>query len=57
MIDELEPLGVQRSFSVPISGPKGSVAQNTHARTAQASIVEKSGQASESSTVKLDEDE
>lgn len=25
MIDDLEPLGVQRSFSVPISGPKGSL--------------------------------
>jgi hypothetical protein len=57
MIDELEPLGVQRSFSVPISGPKGGVARSTPARTAQVSIGDKSGQAPESSTVKLDEDE
>ena len=44
MIDDLEPLGVQRSFSVPISGPKGSLRQANHTRAAQASVADMAGQ-------------
>lgn len=57
MIEDLEPLGVQRSFSVPISGPKGSLKQSHHTRTAQAAVVEKSSAKVDSSGVDLDEDE
>ena len=57
MIDDLEPLGVQRSFSVPISGPKGSLRQKTSTRATQASVMTKAGQGANSSAVNLDEDE
>jgi hypothetical protein len=57
MIDDLEPLGVQRSFSVPISGPKGSLRSRTSTRAAQASALAKAGQGADSSAVNLDEDE
>jgi len=57
MIDELEPLSVQRSFSVPISGPKGSLRQANHTRAAQASVVDTAGQRPDSVAVNLDEDE
>ena len=57
MIDDLEPLGVQRSFSVPISGPKGSLRSRTSTSAAQASALAKAGQGADSSAVNLDEDE
>ena len=33
-LDELEPLGLQRSLSVPISGPKGGIKQANRASVA-----------------------
>lgn len=57
MIDDLEPLEVQRSLSVPISGPKGSVRPASLPRAAQATAVEKSGAKATGCGVSLDEDE
>lgn len=57
MIDDLEPLEVQRSLSVPVSGPKGSVRPASISRAAQATAVEKAGSKASSSGASLDEDE
>jgi hypothetical protein len=56
-IDSLEPLEVQRSLSVPISGPKGSLRPASVARATQAAAEEKSSSRTGGQEGGLDEDE
>jgi hypothetical protein len=57
MIDDLEPIGLQRSLSVPISGPKASLKQTSLARAAPGSAVDTVGPSRDGHVVRLDEDE
>lgn len=57
MIDDLEPLGVQRSLSVPISGPKGSLRPSNYIRSAQAASLDKGASKIGSCAGTLDEEE
>lgn len=56
-MDELEPLGLQRSLSVPISGPKGGLKQANRASVALGLAADKASQDDESSQERIDEDE
>jgi hypothetical protein len=57
LIEDLEPLGVQRSYSVPTSGPKGGTRQGTAARLQQAKALEGAAEGSGQDVGRLNEDE
>ena len=57
MMDDLEPLDVQRSLSVPISGPKGSVQPSGASPAAFAAVGEKSSLQVGGKGTSLDEDD
>lgn len=56
-MDELEPLGLQRSLSLPISGPKGGTKEANRAGVALGLAADKASQDEESSQESIDEDE
>jgi hypothetical protein len=57
LIEDLEPLGVQRSYSVPTSGPKGGTRQGAAARLQQAKALEGAAEGSGQDVGRLNEDE
>lgn len=56
-MDELEPLDLQRSLSVPISGPKGGLRQPARAGASRGLAADKASHGAESNAAALDEDE
>lgn len=57
LIEDLEPLGVQRSYSVPTSGPKGGARQATTARLQKVKAQERAAEGSGQDVGRLNEDE